>query len=83
MDLLSAALDGCEELMQLPRVDVEDAAAIYRLCRRAGRTVRSPNDCLIAAIALEHGALLVHNDRDFVALAQVEPALVIFPGRPH
>ncbi len=59
------------------------AAQIYRRARSAGLTIRKPNDCLIAAIALEHGALLVHNDRDFVHLAQVEPSLLIFPGRPH
>lgn len=61
----------------------EVAAQLYRVARAAGVTVRKPNDCLIAAIALEHGALLVHNDRDFVALAQVEPALMIYPGRAH
>lgn len=61
----------------------EIAAQLYRAARAAGLTLRKPNDCLIAALALEHGALLVHNDRDFVALAQVEPALMIYPGRPH
>ena len=61
----------------------EVAAQLYRRGRGAGLTIRKPNDCLIAAIALEHGALLVHNDRDFIALAQVEPALMIYPGRPH
>lgn len=61
----------------------EVAAQLYRTARAAGLTVRKPNDCLIAAIALEHGALLVHNDRDFIALSQVEPALVVYPGRPH
>jgi predicted nucleic acid-binding protein len=61
----------------------EVAAILYRRARVAGFTIRKPNDCLIAAIALEHGALLVHNDQDFVHLAQVEPALMIYPGRPH
>lgn len=61
----------------------EVAAQLYRTARAAGLTIRKPNDCLIAAIALEHGALLVHNDRDFIALSQVEPALMIYPGRPH
>ena len=61
----------------------EIAAQLHRTARAAGLTIRKPNDCLIAALALEHGALLVHNDRDFFALAQIEPALVIFPGRPH
>jgi predicted nucleic acid-binding protein len=61
----------------------EIAAQLYRRARGEGFTVRKPNDCLIAALALEHGALLVHNDRDFLALAQVEPALMVYPGRPH
>lgn len=61
----------------------EIAAILFRRARKAGFTVHKPNDCLIAALALEHGALLVHNDRDFVALAQVEPALMVYPGRPH
>lgn len=61
----------------------EIAAQLYRRGRKQGLTIRKPNDCLIAAIALEHGALLVHNDRDFLAIAQVEPALLVYPGRPH
>jgi predicted nucleic acid-binding protein len=61
----------------------EIAAQLYRRARDQGLTIRKPNDCLIAAIALEHGALLVHNDRDFLALAKVEPALLVYPGRPH
>ena len=61
----------------------EVAAQLHRAARAAGFTIRKPNDCLVAALALEHGALLVHNDRDFFALAETEPALMIFPGRPH
>ena len=61
----------------------EVAAQLHRTARAAGFTIRKPNDCLIAAIALEHGALLVHNDRDFLALAQVEPSLLVYPSRPH
>jgi predicted nucleic acid-binding protein len=61
----------------------EVAAQLYRGARRKGLTIRKPNDCLIAALALEHGALLVHNDRDFLALAQVEPSLLVYPGRAH
>jgi predicted nucleic acid-binding protein len=61
----------------------EVAAQLYRRARATGLTIRKPNDCLIAALALEHGAMLVHNDRDFLALAQVEPALLVYPGRPH
>lgn len=61
----------------------EVAAQLYLSARAKGFTIRRPNDCLIAALALEHGALLVHNDRDFIALAQAEPSLLIYPGRPH
>jgi predicted nucleic acid-binding protein len=35
---------------------------------------------LIAQIAIEHEALLVHNDRDFFTLAKVEPRLQLFPS---
>jgi predicted nucleic acid-binding protein len=58
----------------------EVAARLYRRAREVGLTIRKPTDCLIAALALEHGAVLVHNDRDFIALAQVEPALLVYPG---
>jgi predicted nucleic acid-binding protein len=61
----------------------EFASQLYRRARRAGFTVRKTSDCLIAAIALEHGALLVHNDRDFQALARIEPRLQLYPGPPH
>lgn len=78
-DMLSAML--LLEPRELSTYEI--AATLYRRARKLGFTIRKPNDCLIAAVALEHGALLVHNDRDFVALAEVEPALLIFPGRPH
>ena len=61
----------------------EIAAQLFRRARAAGLAIRKPTDCLIAALALEHGALLVHNDRDFFFLSQIEPSLLIFPGRPH
>jgi predicted nucleic acid-binding protein len=56
-----------------------EAAQMYRRARASGATIRKSTDCLIAAIAVEQGALLVHNDRDFLALAKAEPALAIFP----
>jgi predicted nucleic acid-binding protein len=45
--------------------DYEDAAAIYRSCRRQGETVRKLIDCLIAAIAVRQGVPLLHSDSDF------------------
>ena len=60
----------------------EAAALLYRKARKKGLTIRKSTDCLIAAIALEQGAMLVHNDRDFLALAQAEPLLVVYPPSP-
>jgi hypothetical protein len=51
----------------------QEAAQLYRLARRAGVTVRSGVDCLIATCALRHGLPVLHNDRDFSFLAQVSP----------
>ena len=55
------------------------AADLYQRCRRAGKTPRSSNDCLIAEIAIEERLLLLHHDRDFDAIAAVEPSLQIYP----
>ncbi len=63
-------LAGAELLRQESPVDVEQAAALYRACRRAGETPRSLNDCLIAAVALRHGVPVLHRDRDFTVLAR-------------
>jgi hypothetical protein len=49
----------------------EVAVSLFRNARRAGLTVRSSVDCLIAACALRHDVEVVHRDRDFVALARV------------
>jgi predicted nucleic acid-binding protein len=51
------------------------AAMLYARCRWRGLTVRSPHDCVIAASAVESGLPLLHDDRDFVALAAAEPRL--------
>ncbi len=50
-----------------------EAARIYFDCRRRGVTVRSTLDCYIAQLALERDALLLHNDEDFVRIAEVRP----------
>ena len=47
------------------------AADIYFSCRKMGVTIRSTIDCLIAQIALEHDLFLLHNDKDFTAMASV------------
>lgn len=50
-----------------------DAARIYYELRRQGQTVRSPIDCCIAQLAIEHRVLLVHEDRDFETIAEIRP----------
>jgi predicted nucleic acid-binding protein len=42
-----------------------------RTARRAGLTVRSSVDCLIAAAALRNDLEVLHRDRDFDALSRV------------
>jgi predicted nucleic acid-binding protein len=49
----------------------EEAIHLYRAARRAGLTIRSGVDCLIAACALRHDLTVVHQDRDFGAIAEV------------
>lgn len=51
------------------------AAMLYARCRWKGVTIRSPNDCVIAACAIESGEELLHADRDFERIAAIEPQL--------
>jgi len=48
-----------------------NAARIYFDCRRKGLTIRSTIDCLIAEIAIEHNIVLLHDDVDFIHIANV------------
>jgi predicted nucleic acid-binding protein len=50
--------------------DYEDAAALYRTCRRGGETVRKLIDCLIAAVAINADVPVLHADHDFDVLAR-------------
>ena len=73
---LEAQLDRLPGLDELrPRDLARDAAMLYARCRWQGLTVRSPNDCVIAACAISSGLPVLAQDRDFKAIAQVEPAL--------
>lgn len=69
----------CASLATFPLLSLKDslsyikAAELYRKCRKKGLTVRSTVDLLIAQTAIEHNAILLHNDRDFEAIATVSP----------
>jgi predicted nucleic acid-binding protein len=59
--------------LPMPRQTFLFAARIYRTLRKTGVTVRKPIDCMIAAVALENDAVLLHNDRDFRMIASHFP----------
>jgi len=54
-------------------LDFEGATRIYRGCRRVGVTPRGLLDCMIAAVALRHGADLLAHDADLARIATVVP----------
>lgn len=81
MEILAGARDG-EHLNGLRRllarassmpiapIDYDEAAALHRICRRGGETVRKLIDCLIAATAIRANVPVLHADSDFDVLAR-------------
>ena len=53
------------------------AARLYRTGRKRGVTIRSLVDCLVAVIALEHGAAVLHRDRDYDRISGYAPLKTI------
>lgn len=51
--------------------DFDGAVRIYRRCRAAGITPRGMLDCMIAAVAWRHGAILLAHDADMDHVARV------------
>jgi predicted nucleic acid-binding protein len=81
MEILSGARDETQladlrrlmarcTTLRTESVDYEVAAALFRQCRRNGRTPRKMVDCLIAAVAIRNDIALLHLDQDFVVLAE-------------
>ena len=62
-----------------PRSLAREAARLYARCRWQGITIRSANDCLIAQYAVRNEVPLLHQDRDFIAIAKVESRLTLLP----
>jgi predicted nucleic acid-binding protein len=67
-------------LIQTEPADYEEAAAMYRACRRQGETVRRLIDCLIRATSIRASVSVLHSDSDFEVLAR-HTALTIDSGR--
>jgi predicted nucleic acid-binding protein len=88
MELLAGARTERElratraRLLAFPILRVDDlstyerAAAVWRICRAAGHTLRDTMDCLIAAVAIREGASLLHADRDFDVIARHTELLI-------
>jgi predicted nucleic acid-binding protein len=79
-DAQPAFLRARESMLALPIVEsplghevVLEAVDLYRSGRRAGLSIRSSIDCVIAACAIRHQLEVLHCDRDFDALARVSP----------
>ena len=56
----------------------EQAADIYRACRRGGETVRRLFDCLVSVPAIRADVPVLHANRDFDVIARHTP-LEVFP----
>jgi predicted nucleic acid-binding protein len=65
------ALPVVESPLGSPVVDA--AVDLYRMSRRAGLTIRSGVDCLIAACAIRNQLMVLHADRDFDKLSRISP----------
>jgi len=63
-------------------IDYEEAAALYRTCRRNGETPGKLGDCLIAAIAVRADMGVLHLDAHFDVLAR-NTSLRVGTGHCH
>ena len=72
-DRLRRLLFGLEFFPVEGPTDYEQAAELYRLCRKGGETPRNLSDCLIAAVAIRNDAELLCADTDFRTLADHSP----------
>ena len=70
---IEALVNGLPLLPIDAATDFRSAAELFQASRRNGHPIRSLVDCLIAAVAVRHGAALLHKDRDYVFLAEISP----------
>ncbi len=68
---VEAFLDGFTSISLRPDLDFRQASGVRRRLRDRGLTIRSGMDALIATIAINHDATLLHRDADFERIAEV------------
>ena len=81
LDLLKL-LGRFEILIPASLGQFRSAARIYRTCRRAGCTIRSTVDCLVAAAALHTRRPLLALNRDFSTIARYTELELVVPPTP-
>lgn len=59
--------------------DFDNAARLYRTCRREGETVRNMVDCIVGAVAIRNDASVLHRDVDFEVLARHTELKIYLP----
>lgn len=69
-------VNGLASLEVETATDFRSAAGIYRAARSAGQTIRSINDCVVAAVALRHHARVAHRDADFEGIEGITGLMV-------
>jgi predicted nucleic acid-binding protein len=75
---------GCfESLVFLPMTHATllNSSQMCRAPRKKGITIRTPLDCMIASVAIEHKVPLLHNDRDFDKIARHTNLKVLKPTK--
>lgn len=71
-----------ESLLAWPAVEpvypstYKDAARLHRTARSRGLTIRGTVDCVVAALAIEHGLAILHLDRDYAALRKISALMI-------
>ncbi|GBU20803.1 hypothetical protein R80B4_00688 [Fibrobacteres bacterium R8-0-B4] len=64
--------------LKLGKLSYENAARLFFDCRKKGITVRNSIDLIIAEIAIENDLYLLHDDKDYIGISQVNKALKFY-----
>jgi predicted nucleic acid-binding protein len=67
---IEQGLSACQKVNLLDMDLAINAARNYRALRRLGITIRKTADLIIGTFCIAHGHHLLHDDRDFVPMAE-------------